>query len=70
MRRVPLLGLLVFLAVSPMWGQSPPRDLKLLGDHWTAWDPPAAIEEGAEVYLIQRGRIGTRRSSKIPTAST
>ena len=55
MRRVPLLGLLVFLAVSPMWGQSPPRDLKLLGDHWTAWDPPAAIEEGAEVYLIQRG---------------
>jgi hypothetical protein len=35
--------------------QTPPRDLKQVGDHWTAWDPPATVEEGAEVYVIQRG---------------
>jgi hypothetical protein len=29
--------------------------LKLVGDHWTAWDPPAMIEEGAEVHVIERG---------------
>jgi hypothetical protein len=34
---------------------SPPRDLKLVGDHWTAWDPPATIAEGAQVHIIQPG---------------
>jgi hypothetical protein len=32
----------------------PPRDLHLVGDHWTAWDPPVP-PEGAEVYEVQRG---------------
>jgi len=31
---------------------SPPADLKLVGDHWTAWDPPPA---GPDAYLIQKG---------------
>jgi hypothetical protein len=35
--------------------QSPPKDLKFVDDHWTAWDPPASIEEGAEVHIIERG---------------
>jgi hypothetical protein len=30
----------------------PPKNLKLVGDHWTPWDPPPAAE-GA--YVIQRG---------------
>jgi hypothetical protein len=30
----------------------PPKNLKLVGDHWTPWDPPAA-SDGA--YTIQRG---------------
>lgn len=30
----------------------PPKNLKLVGDHWTPWDPPQAAE-GA--YIIQRG---------------
>ncbi|HVS12511.1 MAG TPA: LysM peptidoglycan-binding domain-containing protein [Thermoanaerobaculia bacterium] len=34
---------------------APPRDLKLVGDHWTAWDPPAEIAEGAQVHIIVRG---------------
>jgi hypothetical protein len=31
---------------------SPPTDLKLVGDHWTAWDPP---EAGPDAYIIQKG---------------
>jgi hypothetical protein len=35
--------------------ETPPRDLHLVGDHWTAWDPPAEFPPGAEVYTIERG---------------
>ncbi|HXV78088.1 MAG TPA: LysM peptidoglycan-binding domain-containing protein [Candidatus Polarisedimenticolaceae bacterium] len=30
----------------------PPTDLKLVGDHWTAWDPP---EAGPDAYIIEKG---------------
>jgi hypothetical protein len=30
----------------------PPKNLKLVGDHWTPWDPPPA---GAGDHIIQRG---------------
>lgn len=33
----------------------PPRDLQLVGDHWTAWSPPTEHPEGAQVYVVQRG---------------
>jgi LysM domain len=33
----------------------PPRNLHLVGDHWTAWDPPSSFEPGADVYVIVRG---------------
>lgn len=33
----------------------PPRDLRQVGDHWTAWNPPVELPEGAEVYTIERG---------------
>jgi hypothetical protein len=32
----------------------PPQDLHLVGDHWTAWDPPVP-PEGVQVHIIQRG---------------
>ncbi|MDX1745799.1 MAG: LysM peptidoglycan-binding domain-containing protein, partial [Halobacteriales archaeon] len=35
--------------------ENPPPDLKLVGDHWTAWDPPTEFPEGAQLYTIQRG---------------
>jgi hypothetical protein len=35
--------------------ENPPRDLHLVGDHWTAWDPPADFPAGATVYTIVRG---------------
>ena len=50
----------------------PPKNLKLVGDHWTPWDPPAA---GPEDYIIQRGdtlyinqrdeRVALQRSTAI-----
>ena len=30
----------------------PPKNLKRIGDHWTAWDPPAP---GPDAYIIQKG---------------
>ncbi len=33
----------------------PPTNLRLVGDHWTPWDPPTSFPEGTEVYVIQRG---------------
>ncbi|MEM7480644.1 MAG: LysM peptidoglycan-binding domain-containing protein [Acidobacteriota bacterium] len=33
---------------------NPPRNLRQVGDHWTAWDPPTPPED-AEVYIIARG---------------
>jgi hypothetical protein len=32
----------------------PPSDLHLVGDHWTAWNPPVP-PEGVQVYTIVRG---------------
>ena len=32
----------------------PPQDLHLVGDHWTAWDPPQP-PAGAQVHIIERG---------------
>lgn len=49
-----LLGVLIAVATVGL-AQAPPKDLKQVGDHWTAWDPPASIEEGAEVHIIESG---------------
>lgn len=45
------------LAVTASVGaaERPPRDLHLVGDHWTAWNPPAEHPPGAEIYIIERG---------------
>ncbi len=48
-------SLAVVLLAAALPAQSPPKDLKLVGDHWTAWDPPAEVAEGAQVYTIQKG---------------
>jgi hypothetical protein len=42
-------------AVSVRAADTPPRDLHLVGDHWTAWDPPAEFPPGSEVHTIERG---------------
>ncbi|REJ83932.1 MAG: LysM peptidoglycan-binding domain-containing protein [Acidobacteria bacterium] len=43
------------LATSGSFAQQPPKDLRLVGDHWTAWDPPTDFPEGAQVHIIERG---------------
>ncbi|HMB53699.1 MAG TPA: LysM peptidoglycan-binding domain-containing protein [Thermoanaerobaculia bacterium] len=50
------LTLLLTLVAVPLAGadDTPPRDLHLVGDHWTAWDPPVP-PPGDEVHVIVRG---------------
>jgi hypothetical protein len=33
----------------------PPTNLKLVGDHWTAWDPPTSFPEGSKVHIVVPG---------------
>ncbi len=51
------LVLLIGLAVgaAPGSAHQPPSELHLVGDHWTAWNPPSTFPEGAEVHTIVRG---------------
>ena len=59
MTRRPLFFLALFVlafgALALTAADQPPRDLKTVGDHWTAWDPPTEFPEGSEVYIIQKG---------------
>jgi hypothetical protein len=48
------LASLLALAVAAS-AQSPPKDLHLVGDHWTAWNPPTTFPEGSQVYTIVPG---------------
>jgi hypothetical protein len=50
-----LMGLLIVTGAAPIVAQEstrPPTNLKLVGDHWTPWDPP---EAGPDAYIIQKG---------------
>ena len=52
------LSLVLLLALAGgvvAWSQKPPENLHLVGDHWTAWDPPTSHEEGAEIYFVRTG---------------
>ena len=50
-----LLVGLAAVALATGAAERPPTNLKLVGDHWTPWDPPSTFPEGAEVYVIERG---------------
>jgi len=47
------LGVGLWMASAAV-AQQPPRNLHLVGDHWTAWNPPAP-PAGADVYVIAAG---------------
>lgn len=49
------LGTALLLSVPVTAAERPPQDLHLVGDHWTAWDPPTSFPEGATVYSIVPG---------------
>ena len=43
-------GFLLAQSVSP-----PPKPLRLVGDHWTPYDPPTELPEGVTVHMIEAG---------------
>ncbi|HEX4952184.1 MAG TPA: LysM peptidoglycan-binding domain-containing protein [Thermoanaerobaculia bacterium] len=47
-------SLLLLCAYAAKADDQPPRDLKLVGDHWTAWDPPAPPPD-AQVHTVVPG---------------
>jgi hypothetical protein len=52
---VPTVGLIALIGIAALAAHaatSPPTNLKQVGDHWTAWDPPQA---GPDAYIIQKG---------------
>ena len=49
------LSVLLFTAAGLVADETPPKPLHMVGDHWTAWDPPTSFPEGTEVYIVQRG---------------
>lgn len=48
-------AVVVTAAATVRAAETPPRDLHLVGDHWTAWNPPTEFPPGADVYTIERG---------------
>ncbi len=54
-RTILLVALLLCTASAVQGADTPPRDLHIVGDHWTAWNPPTDFPPGAEVYVIVRG---------------
>lgn len=52
-----VLTILLLVALPALADTTPPRNLHLVGDHWTAYDPPdpAIYPEGAKVHIIERG---------------
>lgn len=57
MRAIALVAFALMLSLAAAVGADgpPPRDLHQVGDHWTAWNPPLEIPEGATVHTIERG---------------
>ena len=50
-----LVSVLLTVLSAAAVGQSPPRDLHQVDDHWTAWQPPMEFPEGARVHTIAQG---------------
>lgn len=49
-----LLIAVAVLAAGPAAAHQPPANLHLVGDHWTAWNPPAP-PEGIDVHVVAKG---------------
>jgi hypothetical protein len=54
-RILALIGLAAAVAPLALAADRPPQTLHLVGDHWTAWDPPTTFPDGVEVYTIVAG---------------
>jgi len=47
--------LIITMAAGLVADETPPKPLHMVGDHWTAWDPPTSLPDDTEVYIVQRG---------------
>ncbi|HEY5610375.1 MAG TPA: LysM peptidoglycan-binding domain-containing protein, partial [Thermoanaerobaculia bacterium] len=56
---IPVLLLVVALPLvaQPQSSSTPPRELHLVGDHWTPYNPPdpATFPPGSKVHIIEKG---------------
>ncbi|HLF56003.1 MAG TPA: LysM peptidoglycan-binding domain-containing protein [Thermoanaerobaculia bacterium] len=43
------------LAGATFAADTPPTKLHLVGDHWTAWNPPASLPPDAKIHIVQKG---------------
>src|SRR5688500_16757847 len=53
-----LVTVLLLLSAATLFGATtPPRELRLIGDHWTAYYPPdpATYPPGSRIHIIERG---------------
>jgi hypothetical protein len=54
--RRPALALAVAaVAAAASASDRPPTSLHLVGDHWTAWNPPATLPPDAKVHIVVKG---------------
>ncbi len=49
------VALLSSMCLPAAFAHDPPKNLKKIGDHWTAWDPPMVLPEGTDIHIIERG---------------
>jgi len=48
------LSAVIFGAIC-LSAEGPPPEVVLRGDHWTAWEAPDSLPEGAEVHVVESG---------------
>lgn len=53
--RIGAVCLVLVAAAALSADDRPPTNLHLVGDHWTAWNPPTSLPPDAKVHIVQRG---------------
>ncbi len=53
--RLCALACLTLTAAFAMAADKPPSPLHLVGDHWTAWNPPTDLPADAKIHVVEKG---------------
>jgi hypothetical protein len=53
--RIGALSLVLVAAAAAQAADRPPTNLHLVGDHWTAWNPPTSLPPDAKIHIVERG---------------
>jgi nucleoid-associated protein YgaU len=54
-RRSALALAVAAFAAAASASDRPPTSLHLVGDHWTAWNPPTTLPPDAKVHIVVKG---------------